>query len=175
MDQNIPFKSEELIEQLKQKNSAAVNTIFDEYAPALYTVILQIIRNEELSNTVLEKVFSEIVNEIERYDVNKESLFIWMYKIARNTAIDVIRSKNHPGMFEGEEKKTSQRIASLEIDNYGLKKVIMKLKDEQRILLELCYYKGYTYEEIAEALNIPVETVNKKLRMAVLDLRAALM
>jgi len=77
-------------------------------------------------------------------------------------------------MLQEDAKKSSERIDNLEIDNYGLKKLIMKLKDDQRILLELCYFKGYSYGEISGALNIPVENVNKKIREAVMYLRAEL-
>ncbi len=174
MNLNIPNENGELIMHLKQKSSAAVNTLYNKYAPALYTVVLQIIRDEEIANSVLENVFIDIIAKIDTYDSHRERLCIWMFKIARNAAIDVIRSRNDPHVLIQQADKISEKIAHLKIDNYGLKKLIAKLKDEQRILLDLCYYKGYTYDEIAEALNIPVETVNKKLRMAVLELRAAL-
>lgn len=174
MDLNITYENAELIRHLKQKSAAAVNTLFDKYAPALYTVVLQIVRDEKIANTVLENVFRDIMDKIEDYDPRREILLIWMFKMARNSAIDVIRSQNDSNSLVQQADKISEKIANLEIDNYGLKKLITKLKDEQRILLDLCYYKGYTYDEIAEALNIPVETVNDKLRMAVLELRAAL-
>jgi len=124
---------------------------------------------------VLENAFLHILRGIEGYNPDKERLTIWMYKIARNAAINFVRFNNYISTLENQQKKSSERIANLEIDNYGLKKVIMKLKAEQKILLSLCYFKGYTYDEIAEALNIPVETVGTKLRAALLDLKAALM
>ncbi len=174
MDLNITYENGELIEQLKQKSLAAYNTLFEKYAPALYTVVLQIVRDEEVANNVLENVFLDIMDKIDMYDAQQERIFIWMFKIARKAAIAVIRSKNDLHTLVQQAEKTSEKIVNLEIDNIGLKKLIMKLKDEQRILVDLCYYKGCTYDEIAEALNIPIETVSKKLRMAVIELRAAL-
>ena len=165
----------ELIALLKQNNIEAYTMLYDKYAPALYTVVLQIVRDDEIAKNVFEKAFLDIKDKIGTYDASRERLFIWMFKIVRNAAINVIRSKDDPQIFEQEAKKTFEKIADLEIDNYGLRKIVMKLKIEQSLLLDLCYYKGYNYAEIAEALNIPVETVNQKLRMAVLELKAALL
>jgi RNA polymerase sigma factor (sigma-70 family) len=57
------------------------------------------------------------------------------------------------------------------IDDFGLKKVIQKLKEEQRLLIDLSYYQGYTHEQIAKALNIPLGTVKTRLRSALTQLR----
>ena len=171
---NILHKIDELILRLKQRDVAALDMLYDSYAPSLYTIIIQIVRDGEIANTVLEKVFLDIWNNIELYDPINERLFTWMFKIARNAAINEIKAENDGKILQQEEDITSGKIESLEIDNYGLKRVIMELKNEHKILLDLCYYKGYTYEEIAAALHIPVETVNKKLRVAILELRALL-
>ncbi len=174
MDLNTTYEEGELIGHLKQKSSAAVDVLYNKYAAALYTVVLQIIRDEEIAQTVFRDVFVEIMDKIDTYDPQQERLFIWMFKIARNAAIDVIRPGNDPNALEQLRNEAVEKMSNLEIDNYGLKKLTTKLKGEQSILLDLCYYKGYTCAEIAEALNIPVESVNKKLRMAVLELRAGM-
>ena len=58
------------------------------------------------------------------------------------------------------------------ITDVGLRKVIGKLKEEQRTLLDLSYFKGYTHEEIAKAMNIPLGTVKTRIRSALTQLRA---
>ena len=60
------------------------------------------------------------------------------------------------------------------IDDYGLKKIILKLKDEQRLLIDLSYFQGYTHEQIATALHIPLGTVKTRIRSALTQLRALL-
>jgi RNA polymerase sigma-70 factor (ECF subfamily) len=59
-------------------------------------------------------------------------------------------------------------------DDFGLKKQLQKLKDEQRLLVDLSYYQGYTHEQIAKALNIPLGTVKTRLRSALSQLRTLL-
>jgi RNA polymerase sigma factor (sigma-70 family) len=58
-----------------------------------------------------------------------------------------------------------------EIDDYGLKKMIFKLKDEQRLLIDLSYFQGFTHEQIATALHIPLGTVKTRIRSALTQLR----
>lgn len=174
MNLNTTYEPDELVARLKQGSASAINQLYDKYAPALYTVILQIVRDEEFADSVLQNTFKDVIDNIGAYDSHRERLLIWLFKIARNAAIAVVRSANEVDGLVKQAEQTAEKIAGLEIDNYGLKKLITKLKDDQRILLDLCYYKGCTYDEIAKTLDIPVETVSKKLKMAVLELRAAL-
>jgi RNA polymerase sigma-70 factor (ECF subfamily) len=171
---NTTYEPDELVARLKQGSASAIDQLYEKYAPALYTVILQIVRDEALANIVLLNAFKDVMDNIGTYDSQRERLLIWLFKIARNAAIAVVRSANELDSLEKQAEQTVEKIAGLEIDNYGLKKLIIKLKDDQRILLDLCYYKGYTYDEIAKTLDIPVETVSKKLKMAVLELKAVL-
>jgi RNA polymerase sigma factor (sigma-70 family) len=60
------------------------------------------------------------------------------------------------------------------IDDYGLKKVLYKLKGEQRMLIDLSYYQGFTHEQIAKALNMPLGTVKTRIRSALTQLRTLL-
>ncbi len=177
LDLNIPYKEDELIALLRQKSLETFSGLYDKYAPALYTVVLQIVREEEIANTVLQKVFLDIFYNINNYDPVKEKLFTWMFKMARNAAIDLIKLKNsEPSLHQSAATtKLLHEAANLEMDNYGLKKVIKKLKEEHKVLVDLCYYKGFTHDEIALALNIPVETVQPKLRMALLELKTLLL
>ncbi len=56
-------------------------------------------------------------------------------------------------------------------DNIGLKKILLKLKAESRVLIDLAYFKGYTHEEIAEIEEIPLGTVKTRIRSALIQLR----
>ncbi len=173
---NSSYEESELIALLKQKNLEALSSLYDKYAPALYTVVLQIARDKEIANEALQQVFLRIINNIDNYDVTKERLFIWMFKIARNTAIDIIKSKNLQNAVQTPlMPKISHEVANLEVDNYGLKKMTLKLNEEHKILVDLRYYKGFTHDEIARALNISVDMVQPKLRMALVELRTLLL
>jgi len=162
----------DLVALLKQKDYFAFNYFYDKYAPALYSVILQIVKNEEAGNKVLCNVFIIIWSLIDTYEPAKGTLFIWMLQIARRSAIDETKSiystqTFKQGLITGEEG--SHRLAE-SADNIGLKKAIQHLEDEQQTLINLFYYTGCSYEQIAETLSIPAGTVKTKIRTALAEL-----
>jgi len=161
------------VASLRKKDEEAFGYLYEHYSGALYGVIKQIIGEFELSNDVLQETFVNIWRRIESYDENKGRLFTWMLNIARNAAIDKTRSKGFQQSqrqmpLDGDVIQPSVRP---EIDDYGLKKMIFKLKDEQRLLIDLSYFQGFTHEQIATALHIPLGTVKTRIRSALTQLR----
>lgn len=171
------YTEAELVMLLKQRDNGSYNYLYDHYSGALYTIILQIVHNESIAGDVLQEVFVNIWKKIESYDQTKGRLFTWMLNIARNAAIDMIRSKSYRNNTKRESLDgNAENLPStpLEIDNIGIKKVIDKLKPEQRSLIELAYFEGYTHEEIAEIEAIPLGTVKTRIRAALQQLRTFL-
>lgn len=167
------YEEYELVASLRKKDEEAFSYLYEHYSGALYGVIKQIIGEFELSNDVLQETFVNIWRRIESYDENKGRLFTWMLNIARNAAIDKTRSKGFQQSqrqmpLDGDVIQPSVRP---EIDDYGLKKMIFKLKDEQRLLIDLSYFQGFTHEQIATALHIPLGTVKTRIRSALTQLR----
>jgi RNA polymerase sigma-70 factor (ECF subfamily) len=171
------YGEQELIASLSHKDEQAFSYLYDHYSGALYGVICQVVENTELGNDVLQEAFINIWRHIDSYDETKGRLFTWMLNIARNAAIDKIRSKGN--------KQTQRQVAipnndslplsvSPRLDDFGLKKIILKLKDEQRQLIDLSYFQGFTHEQIAKALDIPLGTVKTRIRSALTQLRSLL-
>jgi RNA polymerase sigma factor (sigma-70 family) len=170
----LTYEEHELVALVRNKEEEAFGYLYEHYSAALYGVIKQIVGEAELSNDVLQEAFVNIWRRIESYDENKGRLFTWMLNVARNAAIDKIRSKGFRQSqrqipLDGETIQTSVRPG---IDDYGLKKLILKLKDEQRLLIDLSYFQGYSHEQIATALHIPLGTVKTRIRSALTQLRA---
>ena len=168
---------QELVLALKRRDNLAFSTLYDNYAGALYSIIKQIVTdNAELASDVLQEVFINIYRKIDTYDQTKGRLFTWMLNIARNASIDMLRSKSYQNSQKNQEfpdnvYKGTNQSTQLNVDNIGLKKVLEKLKPEHRVLMELAYFKGFTHEEIAEMMNIPLGTVKTRIRNALLQLR----
>jgi len=163
---------------LKERNNQAFAFLYDNYAGALYSIIKQIITdNNELASDVLQEVFINIWRKIESYDQTKGRLFTWMLNIARNASIDMLRSKGYQNSQKNQElpdnvyKGIVSQTTQQNVDNIGLKKVLEKLKPEHRVLVELAYFKGFTHEEIAGIMSIPLGTVKTRIRNALLQLR----
>jgi len=166
---------------LKAKDEQSFSYLYDNYSGALYSIVLQIIPDREMASDVLQEAFVNIWRKIESYDASKGRLFTWMLNVARNLAIDMLRSKayqnsqkNQPlpdTVYNSDKGGVSTQM---NVDNIGLKKVLTKLKAEQRVLIDLAYFKGYTHEEIAVMESMPLGTVKTKIRSALLQLRELL-
>ncbi|OQP64969.1 RNA polymerase subunit sigma-70 [Niastella vici] len=176
----LTYTEQELVSLLRNRDNKAYAYLYDNYASALYSIILQIVSDGELTNDVLQEVFVNIWRRIEQYDATKGRLFTWMMNIARNAAIDTLRSRSYQNSRKNQsigENVDTIRVTDViqpGVDTIGLRKVLEKLKEEQRILIELAYFKGYTHEEIAELEKLPLGTVKTRIRNALIQLRGLL-
>jgi RNA polymerase sigma-70 factor (ECF subfamily) len=171
----VKYTESELVMLLKQRQQTAFSYLYDNYSGALNSIVVGVINDTELANDVLQEVFVKVWKQIESYDETKGRLFTWMLNIARNTAIDTLRSKNYQNNLKNRELSENTYAAAgsteLKTDEIGLRKIIFKLKDEYKILVELSYFKGYTQDEISKMLNVPLGTVKTRLRTALTQLR----
>ncbi|MFN2440975.1 MAG: RNA polymerase sigma factor, partial [Chitinophagaceae bacterium] len=137
MNPKSAYEENELITLLKKKDNQAFIYLYDNYGDALYGIVKQIVSDGEIGNDVLQEVFISIWRKIDSYDSSKGRLFTWMLNIARNAAIDKTRSKNYQQYLKQmpiTDNELYHPIIRPGYDDYGLKKVINKLKNEERIL-----------------------------------------
>ena len=167
----------ELVTLLQSHNNQAFAYLYDNYSNALYGIISQIVPDRESANDVLQEVFVNIWRKIDTYDDSKGRLFTWMLNIARNAAIDKLRSKSYRNDLKNLSVSDDVSILSTDVvqnqaDNIGLRKLLDKLKKEHKEVLELSYFQGYTHDEISKGLNIPLGTVKTRIRSALSQLRS---
>jgi RNA polymerase sigma-70 factor (ECF subfamily) len=131
--------------------------------------------DRELANDLLQEVFIKIWRQIESYDNAKGRLFTWMLNVARNASIDAVRSKNFQQSKNNREltENVYDEGGSIQTntDKIGLRKIVHRLKDDYKVLVELSYFEGYTQDEISKMLNIPLGTVKTRLRTALIQLK----
>ncbi len=171
------YSEEELIVLLKERNESGFHYLYDHYSGALYGIILRIVQSKEYTEEIIQDVFVKIWNSIQQYDSSKGRFYTWMINIARNTAIDYLKSKG----FQNELKNQSlpdfvYNSAELSTTNdssdfIGFNKVIEGLEVDKQELIDLAYYQGYTQNEISEKLKIPLGTVKTKMRNALMKLK----
>ena len=175
MNTDITYQESELVTLLKQRQEFAFSYLYDHYAAALFSVIISIVADRDLSNDVLQEVFIKIWKQIETYDTTKGRLFTWMLNIARNASIDAVRSKNYQQRQQNRELTETISEAGgsthTNTDKIGLRKIVHKLKEEYRVLVELSYFEGFTQDEISKMLEIPLGTVKTRLRTALIQLK----
>jgi RNA polymerase sigma factor (sigma-70 family) len=168
---DISFSEKDLIDRLQQQEEAAMTILYDRYSPALYGVILRIVKTEEIAEDVMQETFVKIWTSFGQYNPEKGRLFTWIVNIARNAAIDKIRSKE----FRVGSRETSidhspvnHLHSSYEVrpDHIGIKDLVGKLNPDQKKIIDMMYFDGYTQSEVAEELDIPLGTVKTRARAA---------
>jgi RNA polymerase sigma-70 factor (ECF subfamily) len=173
----ILLPEDELVSRLFKQDKKAFSYLYDNYSSALYGVIFRIVQDEETAADVMQETFVKIWNNFPQYDKTKGKLFTWLVNIARNLAIDTTRSKSWKNQNKNLELDKivgfidSHKSTSFNPDQIGLKALLEKLRPEQRDIIDLAYFKGYTQVEIADTLNIPLGTVKTRMRMAIMQLR----
>lgn len=150
--------------------------LLDRYKDAIYFMLLKMVNNKSDAEDLTIEAFGKAFKNIEQYTPNY-AFSTWLFKIATNNCIDFIRKKKanlisldqNPDDQENittplqsdspdpeEDMIKSQRIALM-------RNVVSKLKPRYRSLIELRYFKEYSYEEIAEELGLPIGTVKAQL------------
>jgi RNA polymerase sigma-70 factor (ECF subfamily) len=170
------IETTELVRRLQEGDKNAFAELYDLYASSLYGIVCRIIRSEETARDLLQDIFLKIWEHICLYNSLKGSLFTWMLNIARNTSIDKLRKIKKEGRAEilspdvlvniDKEQHQTIRTSSL-----GLKEMVGRLSPEQKLIIEYIYFNGYTQQEVADELGIPLGTVKTRTRNAVNELR----
>lgn len=174
------YSEEELVLRLKSQDQAAFSYLYDNYAGALNGVIHRMIEDNQLAEDVLQEAFLKIWNNFKQYDESKGRLFTWMVNITRNLTIDTLRSKGYKKqqkIFKDENSVSGLKDSSAGVDRFdtmGLRKQVAALKPDQKLIVDLAYFGGYTQEEISKEMGIPLGTVKTRMRSAMIELRKML-
>ena len=173
----ISLSEDELVLALKNREKVAIEALYDMYSSSLYGVISRIINDTATAEDVLQETFVKIWHSFSAYSAEKGRLFTWMVNIARNLAIDKLRSKDFKNQNKNQELENNvtfideQRNTAYKPELLGIKELVETLKPEQKVILELVYFKGYTHVEASDELGIPLGTIKTRLRMAIQQLR----
>jgi len=174
MKNNVLIYSEsELIGRLLTQDRHAFNYLYTNYSAALHGVVLKIVVKEEPAQDLLQEIFIKIWANINRYDSEKGRFFTWMLNIARNSSIDYLRGQRNDiqDLDSSIHWIESNQTVFGEIEHNELRELVSRLSYEQKNLIEMVYWGGYTQIEAANRLKLPLGTVKTRLRLAIKNLR----
>jgi RNA polymerase sigma factor (sigma-70 family) len=170
------YTEEELVGLLKDRREEGFTYLYDHYSGALFGVISTIINDRDLAGDVLQEVFVNIYRRFDQFDADRSRLYTWMARIARNAAIDWVRSKGHRQAVQNQDLSEpvyeSAGSAQVSVDHIGIRQLVHKLDDKLKEVVELAYFGGLTQDEISEQLGIPLGTVKTRIRTGLQKLRS---
>ncbi len=166
--------------RLNKGEQQAMSELYDRFSGAILGVIMKIITDQATAEDVLQETMLKIWNNIGSFDTSKGRLFTWMINIARNQAIDKTRSKNYKNSSQNSSLEDSVYVsetvpaAGASADTMDVQNWLLHLPEDNRQLMRLAYFMGYTQEEISKELNMPLGTVKTKIRNSLILLRKKL-
>lgn len=174
---NIP--ETQLVDLLLKKDEAACEYLYDKYGDTLFGFISKIIADDAVAEEVLRDAFLKICTNITLYDRTKGRLISWMLNISRNLALEKFKSEDYNKDKKADKDKNIyifelNNVIEQKADDIGVEGLMQGLSPDQRMIVELLYFKGHTQSEIAREYNIPLDRVKALLRSAVIHLRKTL-
>lgn len=168
---------DQLVNEIRARKPEALSYLYENYSGAIYGSILRIVIDEKVAQEVLQDAFMRFWDKIDQYNSSKGRFFTWMVNISRNLSIDRLRSKEMKKAGKTGDLEdyvtvaNNQNTSSQSTDGIGMRELMANLRDEEKFVLEMVYFKGYTQSEIAEEFSIPLGTVKTRLRMALKSMR----
>lgn len=171
-----------LAQRIRSGDRVALGEVYDRHASVAMAVALRVVADREQAEDLVHDAFVAIWQKIDRFDPARGSLRSWIVTIVRNRAIDRLRG-TRPSIEIGEADERSllrsgpnptwdDVLAQLGAEQ--LRTALDRLPPEQRQAIELAYFGGRTYREIATMTGVPLGTANGRLRLALARLRELL-
>lgn len=169
----------ELIERLHRRDPQALADLYDRYGRIVYSLILRIVRDTGIAEDLVQETFLRVWNRAQGLDAQKGSIGPWLLAVARNRAIDYLRSAggrernalefeetDHPGLYIDMEQDILSSDSARRI-----KTAVGKLSPNQRQVIELAYFEGLSQTEMAQRMGQPLGTIKTWVRAALKSLR----
>ena len=159
---------------------AAFRVVYDQAAPAVLGIVRRVLRDPAQSEEVMQEVLLEVWRTAARFDPSAGSATAWIMTVAHRRAVDRVRSEQRAA--ERELRAATASIAyddvseavEITLDQERVRRCLEGLTDLQRESVNLAYYGGYSYREVAELLGVAVGTVKTRMRDGLIRLRDCL-
>ncbi|MDF2959982.1 MAG: subfamily polymerase sigma-24 subunit [Paenibacillus sp.] len=175
---------QELMKLIKDRNEEALKRLYDRYERPVYVFVNRMVRDVMMAEEVVQELFLRIWNAAERYDGNQGKLTNWMFTLARNIAIDLLRKKRirtprhlvepEQLQFVADERSHTETEVESKWIGEQIKSALEGLNKDQKQVVEWIYYQGYTQQEVSDRHSIPLGTVKSRVRLALKQLQQRL-
>ena len=174
-----PAGDPDLVARLQRRDPQALAELYDRYGRLVYALILRVVRDRGVAEDLVQETFLRVWNRVHGFDAEKGAIGPWLLAVARNRAIDYLRSASgrERNAVEFEETDHPSLYVDMEQDILTsdkarvVKQAMEKLSPQQRQVIELAYFEGLSQTEMAERMKQPLGTVKTWVRTALKNLR----
>jgi RNA polymerase sigma-70 factor (ECF subfamily) len=168
--------------RLAAGDDRALAQVFDQLAPTVYRAALRVLGDPGTAQDVVQDVFVELWTHPDRYDPGAGTLRTYLSVLARHRAVDLLRSelrrlarqeRHHQLTPQPRSPSPAEMLSAAEAAG-KVRAAVRLLPDEQRRVIELAYFEGMSYREVALAVGIPEGTAKSRLRLAMAKLEHVL-
>ena len=173
MNTNVSDQTElRLINALVDSTSTSFSLLYNAYSPALYGVLLRLVRDQARAEDLLQDAFIKIWSNRQSFDPKQGRLFTWLLTITRHVALDELRARKvrttaNTYIYNSSDKEVRPALHEGKLDQ----PLLSHLAPKYQAVIELMYYRDYTSQEAAAKLKLPVGTVKTRIRKAMQELR----
>ena len=175
--------TEDLLVRVARGDQAAFATLYDRVGSQVFGLVRRVLRDPSQSEEVTQEVLLEVWRNATRFDAGRGSATAWIMTMAHRRAVDRVRSEQssrdrdeRAGIRDRATRGYDEVVEEVEarLEHEQVRQALDQLTDLQREAVQLAYYGGYTYREVAELLDAPLGTVKTRLRDGLIRLRDTL-
>ena len=172
----------DLISRMVQGDQAALSQLYDRYARVMYSLAFKILGSVEEAEEVVLDVFAKAWRTAARYDANRSRVDSWLFLMTRSRSLDRLRQRQRQTKVVEAATNTAQ-VSSSDVPDDALviderrtvvAQALTELPEEQRLVIELAYYHGFSQSEIAKQTGLALGTVKTRIRLGLRKLKQAL-
>jgi RNA polymerase sigma-70 factor (ECF subfamily) len=172
----------ELLSLIAGGDVRAVGELYDRYSPTLFPIALRIVRDRSEAEDILHDAFVAVNERASQYAPERGSVIAWLVTLVRNLSIDRTRRRDRRGALARDvlpheppaSVRDPERLTSDASEREKIRRALATLPDAQRQTLEVAFFEGLSYPEIAARENVPLGTIKSRAARALAALRDAL-
>jgi RNA polymerase sigma-70 factor, ECF subfamily len=174
---------EELMELVRDGEMRAFEAIFDRHASAAFSLAYRMCGRPAMAEDIVQEAFVSLWRSSAAYDPTRGSVRVWVLSVVRNRAIDAFRREGAKATTDLDQSGMAERLPALELTDREVERrddarqvhaALKGLPPDQRQVIELAFFGGFSHTQIAEMLKLPAGTVKGRMRLGLSKLRFAL-
>jgi len=179
----LALADEDLMERVRDGDARAFEVVFERHADAAFSLAYRMCGRRAMAEDVVQEAFLSLWRSGARYDRTRGSVRSWVLGVVHNRAIDLFRRDTVRAGKDVSDDAAVERLQAPEgteaealrrDDATQVRGALQQLPDDQRQVIELAYFGGFTHTQIAEQLHLPAGTVKGRMRLGLTKLKLSL-